>query len=405
MAANGDDGTVATTTARDDPKKWMTYDALEKMMPNGKLLYNDLTRTSNGQSKKLYYKKMIINNVVFLNNAIIITTILTSNDVVSDNSDTIWECPVSSDVDETDIKNGIIDFNEVLFDSNIVGPQYDYLFEFDYQRIGMKSVLIDENDCAFMQDCSVSIEDSEFLDNSGSFILLFSRHDVASRDLGNLVLESICISSIVKLNDVGNGFVYINNMTSDDYIDVIDSNFSSGSIEYTFYMTSELFTSLNSNADLTHVSLDNIRVLNNNESGLVWTTADLDSSEGIVDGTNGDVGLNLNVTNSLFSTTVMKGLFGSLTSASTASNNIIFEDSSDYIFYYDKCEFSCELVVNGIVDLHILRYDYGGDIESKYYEAKKGTGANTIDKYKALPTDGAWSLKSSKVSLQTLLNM
>ena len=61
MAANPDDATVATTTARDDPKKWMTYDALEKMMPNGKFLYNDLTRTSNRQSKKLYHKKMIIN--------------------------------------------------------------------------------------------------------------------------------------------------------------------------------------------------------------------------------------------------------------------------------------------------------------------------------------------------------
>ena len=60
MAANADD-IVATTTARYDPKKWMTFDALQKMMPNGKFLYNDSTRTSNMQSKKLYHKKMSIN--------------------------------------------------------------------------------------------------------------------------------------------------------------------------------------------------------------------------------------------------------------------------------------------------------------------------------------------------------
>ena len=194
----------------------------------------------------------------------------------------------------------------------------------------MKLVLIDENDCVrnsivsnvfdggcvFMQDCSVSIEDSEFLDNLGSFILSFSRYGAESRDLSNLVSKNICILSIVELNDVGNGFLYIYNRTNDDYIDVIDGNFGSDSIEYTFYMISELDTSLNNNGDLTHISLDNIGVLNN--------------SEGI-----GDVGLNLNVTNGLFKPTVMKGLFGSLTSAPTASHNIINRYSSDYIFYYD----------------------------------------------------------------------
>ena len=63
-----------------------------------------------------------------------------------------------------------------------------------------------------------------------------------------------------------------------------------------------------------------------------------------------------------------------------------------------------ELVVNGVVDYHILKYDYGGDIESKYYKAK-GDDGQTIDKYKSLSTDGAWSLKSANVPLQTLLNM
>ena len=60
-AANADDIIVATTTVRDDPKKWLTYEALQKKMPNDEILYNDLTQMSNKQSKKLYHKKMIIN--------------------------------------------------------------------------------------------------------------------------------------------------------------------------------------------------------------------------------------------------------------------------------------------------------------------------------------------------------
>ena len=85
------------------------------------------------------------------------------------------------------------------------------------------------------------------------------------------------------------------------------------------------------------------------------------------------------------------------------TNKTFLQALTNYLYLNENLQ-QRELVVNGIVDLHILRYDYGGDIESKYYEAK-GTGANTIDKYKTLPTDGAWSLKSSQVSLQTLLNM
>ena len=85
------------------------------------------------------------------------------------------------------------------------------------------------------------------------------------------------------------------------------------------------------------------------------------------------------------------------------TNKTFLQALTNYLYLNENLQ-QRELVVNGIVDLHILRYEYGGEIESKYYEAK-GTGANTIDKYKALPTDGAWSLKSSQVSLQTLLNM
>ena len=101
-------------------------------------------------------------------------------------------------------------------------------------------------------------------------------------------------------------------MASDDYTLITDSNFSSETTEYAFYFTSQLDTDTNGDGELTHVWMNNIRVLNNSESAIVWTSTHSISdtiNEGIVDGNNGDVALNLNVKNSLFTTTVMKGLF------------------------------------------------------------------------------------------------
>ena len=63
-----------------------------------------------------------------------------------------------------------------------------------------------------------------------------------------------------------------------------------------------------------------------------------------------------------------------------------------------------EWIVEAVTDLHIIRYDQGGDIQTKGYTGK-GFGGEVIHKYKNKATDGAFSLKVQKVPLHTLLNM
>ena len=130
----------------------------------------------------------VFENVNFENNnGTIITTILTDSDV-SSIYNANWDCLLSSDSDETYLIDGIFNFE------NEVGSQHDYLFEFDYQRIRFKNVQMSENECVrvdsshtgitsnvfdggclFSKDCSFSFEDGTFNDNSGDFILSFSR--------------------------------------------------------------------------------------------------------------------------------------------------------------------------------------------------------------------------------------
>ena len=111
--------------------------------------------------------------------------------------------------------------------------------------------------------------------------------------------------------------------------------------------------------------------VNCSECAFSWTSDDNDA-DSMADGKNGNVALNLQVTNSEFNTPVMNGLFGSLDSASSqmvneiefSDNNFVYYDSHyarDYIMNFDTeaTELNVYFTSNEWVGLDVDSDDFG----------------------------------------------
>ena len=324
-----------------------------------------------GPVTNMYRPYIGLLNVEFLNNfGQLFGSTRTVTDVTTIGSELNYlDCALSSDyggdANDTWDKNGIFSFENVLFSGNNISSLHSYLFKFEYHDIRMKSVEMSENicynsigsgivtdlydeGCVKMIDSSLSLEESSFWENSGEFIFSISRL-IETIDDGNVQELDVCLHDVSELDDIGNSFIFLYNQSSEDSLFIKDSNFSSGSLDYILYMTSSLEAVSTSSPDLTNVTIVTSWFLNASESALAWISSDLDKF-GFVDfGSNGDIGLDLNVSHSRFETTVMIGYFGSELSGgvagSTASRlNFEYNDfidyrtryANDYVFFYEN---------------------------------------------------------------------
>ena len=128
-------------------------------------------------------------------------------------------------------------------------------------------------------------------------------------------------------------------MSNNDLITIDDSLITSPVLDYGIYLTSSL-----GNDETTNININNLIVTNIKSSSIKWFSDD----------SNGNININMNVSNSLFTTTALTSNIGSLTMNEISNitfNNNIFKDYSnqyaeDYFFNLETLGSSLTFLMN-----------------------------------------------------------
>ena len=232
---------------------------------------------------------------------------------------------VSSDWDCPRVASTAMRWSNVEVSGNRVGSQSKYLMELKYHRIRFRDVVWVENECTeaggsivsgafdsggcvWLTDSALSMEENSFEDNKGSFMVAVSRRE---ESLGVLNALSYCFEEVQARGDVGNAWLYVPDMSSDDHIYVNASVFNSSSLSYAAWVTNSMGSGRTVKVSWTHTSVYTV-----SESALHW-----------VSGSKLNVGLEMNVSQSVFTTTAFSGDWMAQNDTNVLST-VVFEENT-----------------------------------------------------------------------------
>ena len=232
------------------------------------------------------------NNINITNNTgIILLTDVIDNDFNGITTD--WSCPSSS---ESYTSDGIIKLSNILFNNNNIGSQESYLFDIQFHHVFMTDVTFSDNicqnealqtdyfadGCIRAIDCAMNFEDCTFIDNDATFIISISR---TQSTVDNINSVQMCFDNLNGINNIGNTFLHIYNMSDEDLITMTNSEITSPDLV----------------DNSTKVNINMCQFYNISSSVFKWYSDDND----------GNVYLNMNVSNSNFTISVLNAIFGS----------------------------------------------------------------------------------------------
>ena len=197
---------------------------------------------------------------------------------------------------------GIHEFQCVIFSNNeINGNNEIYLVGFENTRVLMESIQFVDNlcvssgnvsdiktdvlndGCIVFEDSAALVYNSNFSDNSGAFVISASRRAETIEQRNNIestLFELGTVDSVISTNDKVNAFFYWYDFSSNDNLYIRWTSQANGS-----------------------------------------------ETEGVFDGNNDNIGLNLTVQNCTFKTSAMKGLFADSSSANGIETEILFSNN------------------------------------------------------------------------------
>ena len=236
----------------------------------------------------------------------------------------------------------VFEFDNVLFDCNKLNQEKnDNRIEFDFNGIRMPNTTFDDNNCVLsndtddittgnfsngcivMKDTLINFQTLKFNDNYDNVITSI-KHNKDAYSEG--VLSTNVDMVQVFLSDIFTTFIYPTNMKNDDEVYIENSTFASPNREYISYPSSKLDT-VSISGDTIYITLYTNKY---NKSAKMLTKSNKDYGDYIYceystnDGNNSNLGLNLNISNNTFRSSVVNVILGSNNTASIG-NNIYFD--------------------------------------------------------------------------------